>query len=165
MINLDDVVSAVWSNLYTNTEYLGLIPTIVKGPKRPLTEEGNPITPATTISILTAPIDGETDATWCTVNVQVYAKNTEQGLADMDTLGKASKLIVDIFHKNYRLDFDGLVFKSILVQEPLVGLTSLFDGEHLASVTIRMIVKEDLNFIEDNDDDNNDDPEGGNIDG
>ena len=143
MINPDHILTTVWAKLDEDAIFKSLVPDVVKGAKRPESYTKNPSTPIATVHLLTAPIDGETDAMRCTVVVNVYAADHSEGLMDSKFLGEAASRITALFHKNYNLkhpDLD-LVFKSVLVQEPLIGLKGEFEGEHFASVKIRMIVK------------------------
>jgi len=143
VINPDHILTTVWAKLNEDATFKALVPNVVKGAKRSESYTKKPRTPTATVHLLTAPIDGETDAMRCTIAVNVYAADHSDGRMDSKFLGEAASRITALFHKNYNLkhpDLD-LVFKSVLVQEPLIGLKGEFEGEHFASVKIRMIVK------------------------
>lgn len=142
MINPDHILSVVWAELNRDTSFKALVPRIIKGAKRPESYGVKPRIPTATVHLLTAPIDGETDAMRCTVTVNVYMHDLSDGQMDSKSLGEAASIVAGLFHKNYTLKHPNLVFKSVLVQEPLIGLKGEFEGEHFASIKIRMIVKE-----------------------
>lgn len=141
MINPDHILSTVWAKLNEDIAFKALVPSVMKGAKRPESYAKKPRTPSATVHLLTAPIDGETDAMRCTITVNVYAADHSDGRMDSKFLGEVASCITALFHKNYDLKHPNLVFKSVLVQEPLIGLKGEFEGEHFASVKIRMIVK------------------------
>jgi len=141
VINPDHILSAVWAKLNGDTTFKALVPSIIKGAKRSESYTKKPRTPTATVHLLTAPIDGETDAMRCTITINVYAADHPDGQMDSKFLGEVASRITTLFHKNYDLKHPNLVFKSVLVQEPLIGLKGEFEGEHFASVKIRMIVK------------------------
>lgn len=144
MINPDHILTTVWAKLNEDAAFKALVPCIIKGAKRPESYAKKPRTPTATVHLLTAPIDGETDAMRCTIAINVYVADHSDGRMDSKFLGEAASLVTKLFHKNHNLkhpDLD-LVFKSVLVQEPLIGLKGEFEGEHFASIKIRMIVKE-----------------------
>lgn len=141
MINPDHILSTVWAKLNEDAVLKALVPSVVKGAKRPESYTKKPRAPSATVHLLTAPIDGETDAMRCTITVNVYAPDHSDGRMDSKFLGEAAARITKLFHKNYNLEHPDLVFKSVLVQEPLIGLKGEFEGEHFASIKIRMIVK------------------------
>jgi len=141
VINPDHILSTVWAKLNEDIAFKALVPSVIKGAKRPESYAKKPRTPTATVHLLTAPIDGETDAMRCTITVNVYAADHSDGRMDSKFLGEAASRITALFHKNYDLKHPNLVFKSVLVQEPLIGLKGEFEGEHFASVKIRMIVK------------------------
>lgn len=142
MINPDHILSVVWARLNEDATFKALVPRIVKGAKRPESYAKKPRTPTATVHLLTAPIDGETDAMRCTITVNVYVDDYSDGQMNSKFLGEAASRVAALFHKNYNLKHPNLVFKSVLVQEPLIGLKGEFEGEHFASIKIRMIVKE-----------------------
>ena len=142
MINPDHILSTVWAELNKNTAFKARVPHIIKGAKRPESyAKKKPKTPSATVHLLTAPIDGETDAMKCTITVNIYVTDHPDGQMDSKSLGEIASLVTKLFHKNYNLKHPDLVFKSVLVQEPLIGLKGEFEGEHFASIKIRMIVK------------------------
>lgn len=141
MINPDHILSTVWAKLNEDTTFKARVPHVVKGAKRPESYAKKPSAPSATVNLLTAPIDGETDAMRCTVTINVYVADHSNGQMDSKSLGEAASLVTKLFHKNYNLKHPDLVFKSVLVQEPLIGLKGEFEGEHFASIKIRMIVK------------------------
>lgn len=141
MVNPDHVLSTVWAVLQNNSEFRALVPSVIKGAKRPESYAKKKRTPSATVHLLTAPIDGETDAMRCTVTVNIYMNDQENGQVNSAALGNAATLVTKMFHKNYSITHPNLVFKSVLVQEPLIGLRGEFEGEHFASVKIRIIVK------------------------
>lgn len=141
MINPDHILSTVWAKLNEDMAFKALVPHVVKGAKRPESYTKKPSTPYATVNLLTAPIDGETDAMRCTVTVNVYVADHSNGQMDSKSLGEIASRVTKLFHKNYNLKHPDLVFKSVLVQEPLIGLKGEFEGEHFASIKIRMIVK------------------------
>ncbi len=141
MINPDHILSTVWAKLNEDTTFKALVPSVVKGAKRSESYTKKPSTPSATVNLLTAPIDGETDAMRCTVTINVYVADHSNGQMDSQSLREAASLVTKLFHKNYNLKHPDLVFKSVLVQEPLIGLKGEFEGEHFASIKIRMIVK------------------------
>lgn len=141
MINPDHILSTIWAKLNKDTTFKALVPRIIKGAKRPESYGVRPRTPTATVHLLTAPMDGETDAIKCTITINVYMDDHRDGQMDSKSLGEVASRITALFHKNYNLEHPNLVFKSVLVQEPLIGLRGEFEGEHFASVKIRMIVK------------------------
>lgn len=141
MINPDHILSTVWAQLNKDTTFKALVPSVIKGAKRSESYAKKPRTPSATVHLLTAPIDGETDAMRCTITINVYMADHPDGQMDSKSLGEIASLVTTLFHKNYNLEHPNLVFKSVLVQEPLIGLRGEFEGEHFASVKIRMIVK------------------------
>jgi hypothetical protein len=141
VINPDHILSTVWAKLNEDTTFKARVPHVVKGAKRPESYAKKPSAPSATVNLLTAPIDGETDAMRCTVTINVYVADHSNGQMDSKSLGEAASLVTKLFHKNYNLKHPDLVFKSVLVQEPLIGLKGEFEGEHFASIKIRMIVK------------------------
>lgn len=141
MINPDHILSTVWAQLNKDTTFKALVPSVIKGAKRSESYAKKPRTPSATVHLLTAPIDGETDAMRCTITINVYMADHADGQMDSKSLGEAASLVTTLFHKNYNLEHPNLVFKSVLVQEPLIGLRGEFEGEHFASIKIRMIVK------------------------
>jgi len=141
VINPDHILSTVWAKLNGDVAFQALVPSVIKGAKRSESYTKKPRTPSATVHLLTAPIDGETDAMRCTITINVYAADHSDGRMDSKFLGEAASRITTLFHKNYNLEHPNLVFKSVLVQEPLIGLKGEFEGEHFASVKIRMIVK------------------------
>ena len=141
MINPDHILSTVWAQLNKNTTFKALVPSVIKGAKRSESYTKKPRTPSATVHLLTAPIDGETDAMRCTITINVYVADHSNGQMDSKSLGEIASRVTKLFHKNYNLKHPDLVFKSVLVQEPLIGLKGEFEGEHFASVKIRMIVK------------------------
>jgi len=141
MINPDHILSTVWAELNGDAAFKALVPNVIKGAKRSESYAKKPRTPSATVHLLTAPIDGETDAMRCTITINVYVADHPNGQMDSKSLGEIASLVTKLFHKNYNLKHPDLVFKSVLVQEPLIGLKGEFEGEHFASVKIRMIVK------------------------
>ena len=141
MINPDHILSTVWAKLNEDTTFKALVPSVIKGAKRSESYAKKPRTPSATVHLLTAPIDGETDAMRCTITINVYMADHPDGQMDSKSLGEVASLVTTLFHKNYNLEHPNLVFKSVLVQEPLIGLRGEFEGEHFASIKIRMIVK------------------------
>ncbi len=141
MINPDHILSTVWAKLNEDITFKALVPSVVKGAKRSESYTKKPRTPSATVHLLTAPIDGETDAMRCTVTINVYVADHSNGQMDSKSLGEIASRVTKLFHKNYNLKHPDLVFKSVLVQEPLIGLKGEFEGEHFASIKIRMIVK------------------------
>jgi len=141
VINPDHILSTVWAKLNGDAAFQALVPSVIKGAKRSESYTKKPRTPSATVHLLTAPIDGETDAMRCTITINVYAADHSDGRMDSKFLGEAAARITTLFHKNYNLEHPNLVFKSVLVQEPLIGLKGEFEGEHFASIKIRMIVK------------------------
>ncbi len=136
MVNPDHVLSTIWAEINSLPEFAGF-KSISKGAKRP----GRRANPAATIHLLTAPIDGETDAMRCTVTVNCYLDDLKNGEMDSVGLGRCANALLRHFHKNHSITHPELDFKSILVLEPLIGLPGEFEKEHFASVKIRMIVK------------------------
>ena len=142
MINPDHILSTVWAKLNEDIAFRALVPSVTKGAKRSESYTKKPRTPSATVNLLTAPIDGETDAMRCTITINVYVADHSNGQMDSKSLGEIASRVTKLFHKNYNLEHPNLVFKSVLVQEPLIGLRGEFEGEHFASIKIRMIVKE-----------------------
>jgi len=141
VINPDHILSTIWAKLNEDTAFKARVPDVVKGAKRSESYTKKPSTPSATVNLLTAPIDGETDAMRCTVTINVYVADHSNGQMDSKSLGEIASRVTKLFHKNYNLKHPDLVFKSVLVQEPLIGLKGEFEGEHFASIKIRMIVK------------------------
>ena len=136
MVNPDHVLSTIWAEVNSLPEFADF-KSISKGAKRP----GRRNNPAATIHLLTASIDGETDAMRCTVIVNCYLDDLAGGEMDSAGLGRCANALLRHFHKNYSITHPELDFRSILVPEPLIGLPGEFEKEHFASVKIRMIVK------------------------
>lgn len=143
-INPDDILTALFRRLNSSSEFKEKVKSLDKGTKR-AEGFGNP---SATVFMLTGPVDGETDAMRCSVVVKVYVEDTNKGRANTAELGSIAKIVSSLFHKSHlalhpkgKLTHENLIFKSVLVQETLVGLVSELEGEHLASIVISVIVK------------------------
>lgn len=143
VINPDDVVSAVLARMRADEFLRATVNSFDKGPKR----RDNFVNPAMTVHLLTASIDGETDALHGTVVINTYVDDTATGRAHHDLIGKLNERVVFLMRRAHlrshaagALAHPNLLFKQVHVGQALI-LPSDHKGEHVGSVDVRVTVK------------------------
>lgn len=142
-VNTDDILTAFYRRLNTDSVFKGLVNSIDKGPKR----AGGFRNPSATVHILSAPRDGETDIVRATATVNIYADDTKSGRADTAFLGQCAERVQYLFHRaDLKLHPEGVITHENLLFGDMVASEALFlksqiEGEHVASINVNMIVR------------------------
>ena len=144
-VNTDDILTALYRRLNGDAVFKGLVNSIDKGPKR--VDGFDFDKPSSTIHVLSAPRDGETDAVRATVTINIYVKDTNLGRANTTLLGQCAERVQYLLHRaDIKLHPEGaiqhprLIFGDMVASEALI-LKSQVEGEHVASINVLMMIK------------------------
>ncbi len=142
-VNTDDILTALYRRLNSDSAFKGLVNSIDKSPKR----VGKFKNPCATMHVLSAPRDGETDVVRATATINIYVDDTDKGRANTALLGECAERVQYLFHRaDLRIHPEGvmthenLIFGDVIAGEALF-LKSQTEGEHVASINVHMIVR------------------------
>ena len=142
-VNTDDILKAFYQRLNKDPVFKSLVNSIDKGSKR---VDGFK-NPSTTIHVLSAPRDGETDVVRATATINIYVDDTDKGRANTAFLGQCAERVQYLFHRadlnihpEGAIEHPRLLFGDMTVSEALI-LKSQIEGEHVASINVHMIVR------------------------